>query len=1355
MNSTKDVYVETAAFRQTLEMIDNRLVVITGPEKSGKSCIGHAILRHYHEKGFQPLIVKTFPEFREYVCESREQVVFFDHIFGRSVNDFRSEDVKTWLESLSAVTKSVARGTCKALFTINSNVFPRVLQMPVRLVENNGVIDMVKMPELTDEEKKQMLDKHWNRKHAGQPPCDEVGLVLRQKTSGVLFPYQCSLYADKSDVKVFKGNQMADRCDMSGSKVTLHLSPSMTQQDSQDSVSFPLYEQYWALRTVHAYFEDYRTRMHIRKTSESSKNMTDVELHQQVGKEFRETELHTACRRGDVEKVKTLLRDGGDLNVKASRGITPLHVASYEGQAGVVEVLLDHNASKTATDTEGWSPLHFASLQGHRAVVEMLLKHEDHSTSAEDEIAFGNQHLIIDCQYKHTCLVKKLRSCLKRSKDPEQISLCSNCCDRKYHHVIENLHRHSEYVNKGTNDGNKTALYLASERGHTAVVEILLKNGACTDVTDIKDLKSNVEAMEARQHQQAALAQRGQNRYTSGMWRASSEHNLQQTAQSRRPTQRRWRYQWTALHAACSLGHEEVVRLLLKYLPSARQTTMHVACYNGRRSVVGLLRDYGVRTNVTDKDNNLPLHVACRAQLAEKAELDDQNTIRDWLADVIETLVKSDTKDIHQTDGEGRTPLLLACQFGSGKAVRCLLDHGARLEQGLVMIACRRGDGDSVKALLEYGAPDYERNTARRRDGQDFPLYVACSKGFADVVDTFIDFGLPADYINKDCETLLHVAIKLEEKSCGEDAIVRIVKRLVKTKSIDINAGDFRGWTPLHVACEHELPDVIALLLREGASADTMDIFGYTPLHRVCEKNLTRLMKQNAGILCGEDNSNPSVSTGRGGSSLSALEIMLVYMAERKIRTPSLQELSKKISNTGRLLQILPPSAAALHVACQYSCEGVVDRVLGDDVNTTDDNRTTPLLAAVRAMRQSAKIVRTLLENQAQVNSRNNQGVTVLQAYVDNTQRDSQVFKLLLQHGVDLRQPDRQGNTFLHHAHMLRDDEIQELGDSGLLTSDIVNACNEDGDTPLHVACRASSLKAAEMLVAAGASAKSRIRGGESPESIAKEQKNEMLLELFASDDDSAAEAGSVDSRASNSGTASDGGEATDERTVSTAGPQSYNSPTVSPTHSPSHSPTQVPQSDALVGCELDEAQLPLHVACRDGNENLVFKLLEGGTATDSVCGRNRTPLHYASEGGHSIAVHYLLTHGANPTPADGGGTTALHLACVGGHVTAASLLVKSGAQADAADDDGNTPLHLGARGGYTDVCLLLIHQGASLHRADRLGRTAVDLVEEQNRALRVLLLNEMDRAGQTDKGHDGCGSVGGTEQSSAGSSAQ
>ena len=47
-----------------------------------------------------------------------------------------------------------------------------------------------------------------------------------------------------------------------------------------------------------------------------------------------------------------------------------------------------------------------------------------------------------------------------------------------------------------------------------------------------------------------------------------------------------------------------------------------------------------------------------------------------------------------------------------------------------------------------------------------------------------------------------------------------------------------------------------------------------------------------------------------------------------------------------------------------------------------------------------------------------------------------------------------------------------------------------------------------------------------------------------------------------------------------------------------------------------------------------------------------------------------------------------------------------------------------------------------------------VDLVD-RNRALRVLLLNEMDRAGQTDKGHDGCGSVGGTEQSSAGSSAQ
>ena len=279
----------------------------------------------------------------------------------------------------------------------------------------------------------------------------------------------------------------------------------------------------------------------------------------------------------------------------------------------------------------------------------------------------------------------------------------------------------------------------------------------------------------------------------------------------------------------------------------------------------------------------------------------------------------------------------------------------------------------------------------------------------------------------------------------------------------------------------------MVLLLDAGASVDIQNMDGKTPLYLVCEQfhgcsKLLHKLRNMLEILL-QHNSSPCILARNGESPLyeaglvansnwSPLEMFLLDMAEKNIKTPSIRELSEKKNYVAFLLENVPPAATALHLVCQYSCEYVMDRVLHNNVNLADENGTTPLLAAVRAKRQSVKIVRTLLENQVHVDSRDNQGVTVLQAYVDNTQRDSQVLQLLLQHRVDLGQPDRKGNTLLHHADRLTDGEIDMIGDSGLLTPHVASANNGDGDTPLHIACRANSLKAAEMLVKAGASAK-------------------------------------------------------------------------------------------------------------------------------------------------------------------------------------------------------------------------------------------------------------------------------------------
>ena len=88
-----------------------------------------------------------------------------------------------------------------------------------------------------------------------------------------------------------------------------------------------------------------------------------------------ESPLLEAARRGDVEAVRSLLRDGADPNLAAGDGLTALHVAAEQGFVEVVELLLDAGANATAKTNIGeYEPLHLASRFGHAEVVRVLLE---------------------------------------------------------------------------------------------------------------------------------------------------------------------------------------------------------------------------------------------------------------------------------------------------------------------------------------------------------------------------------------------------------------------------------------------------------------------------------------------------------------------------------------------------------------------------------------------------------------------------------------------------------------------------------------------------------------------------------------------------------------------------------------------------------------------------------------------------------------------------------------------------------------------------------------------------------------------------------------------------------------------
>lgn len=86
--------------------------------------------------------------------------------------------------------------------------------------------------------------------------------------------------------------------------------------------------------------------------------------------------LLEAASDGDVEKVKSCLAKGADIETKNSRWkATPLYLAVNFDHEEVVEILLEKNANVDSKDCDGETPLYRAAAVGNETIVKMLLEH--------------------------------------------------------------------------------------------------------------------------------------------------------------------------------------------------------------------------------------------------------------------------------------------------------------------------------------------------------------------------------------------------------------------------------------------------------------------------------------------------------------------------------------------------------------------------------------------------------------------------------------------------------------------------------------------------------------------------------------------------------------------------------------------------------------------------------------------------------------------------------------------------------------------------------------------------------------------------------------------------------------------
>ena len=92
--------------------------------------------------------------------------------------------------------------------------------------------------------------------------------------------------------------------------------------------------------------------------------------------DYAQTDLMIAAISNNLDKVKKLLYDGADPNLKDKKGWTALHHSTYFGtNVEISKLLISYGADCNALAVDQWTPLHFAVHKGEEKICQLLIQH--------------------------------------------------------------------------------------------------------------------------------------------------------------------------------------------------------------------------------------------------------------------------------------------------------------------------------------------------------------------------------------------------------------------------------------------------------------------------------------------------------------------------------------------------------------------------------------------------------------------------------------------------------------------------------------------------------------------------------------------------------------------------------------------------------------------------------------------------------------------------------------------------------------------------------------------------------------------------------------------------------------------
>lgn len=153
--------------------------------------------------------------------------------------------------------------------------------------------------------------------------------------------------------------------------------------------------------------------------------------------------------------------------------------------------------------------------------------------------------------------------------------------------------------------------------------------------------------------------------------------------------------------------------------------------------------------------------------------------------------------------------------------------------------ACR-----CAKYLLQYGAAINECTA----DEDDAPLHVVARNGLPDHTQLYLSYGATVDKQNNEGTTPLIAACSQRQEVQDLPRYFEVCKVLLGAGA-DVKTTDQDKHSPLHMACKNANPDIVELLLANGAAVNDMGYGGEAPMHNILKVARYKVMHQPEKIV--------------------------------------------------------------------------------------------------------------------------------------------------------------------------------------------------------------------------------------------------------------------------------------------------------------------------------------------------------------------------------------------------------------------------------------------------------------------------------------------------------------------------